>query len=236
MRIKKKTGTMGIAADRFLNLLQQSFAEQTDPDNAFFMAKYMKNQFPFFGIKTPERKAISKACIQQAEPFDFEDLKYICRACFQKPERERQYAVNDLMRNRIRKLDESFLELFHELIPQRSWWDTVDFLAPKLAGRLLLFFPEKMEEWSEKWITSDNIWYQRSAILFQLDYKEQTRPALLFQNILRQAGSGEFFVQKAAGWALRQYSKVNPGEVRQFIQAHTLPALTVREGSTYLTP
>ncbi len=86
---------MSQASDRFLQLLQEDFSEKADPENAFFMKKYMKNRFPFFGIKTPERKAISKACIKEAGPFNDEDLERICRACFQKPEREWQYVVNE---------------------------------------------------------------------------------------------------------------------------------------------
>jgi 3-methyladenine DNA glycosylase AlkD len=122
------------------------------------------------------------------------------------------------------------LPVLEELIGVRSWWDTVDFLAPKLAGPLLLRYPELIGTYPGRWIESDNIWYQRSAILFQLDYKQQTDAQRLFDYIRRRADSREFFVQKAAGWALRQYSKTAPDAVREFIAGNELPPLTVREG------
>lgn len=66
--------------------------------------------------------------------------------------------------------------------------------------------------------------------MFQLKYKERTDEKLLFDYILRSADSDEFFIQKAIGWALREYSKTNPQAVRQFIGEHELKPLSRREG------
>lgn len=138
--------------------------------------------------------------------------------------------MHDLLANRTKDLNANFLNTIEILIQQKSWWDTVDFLAPKIGGKLLLRFPEAILPHTQAWIESDNMWLQRSAILFQLDYKNKTDAELLFRYIRRRADSKEFFVQKAAGWALREYGKTNPGAVQQFIDATALPKLTVREG------
>ena len=49
-------------------------------------------------------------------------------------------------------------------------------------------------------------------------------------------GSFEFFINKAIGWALRQYSKTNPDWVREFIATHEseMTPLSIREGSKYV--
>lgn len=121
-----------------------------------------------------------------------------------------------------------------ELITSKSWWDTVDTLAQKAVGKIARSFPDVIEENIEFWNDSDHLWLQRSAILFQLKYKEQTNEDLLYRYIITHSQSKEFFIQKAIGWALREYSKTNPDSVRQFMEKHPLSKLSVREGSKYI--
>lgn len=66
-------------------------------------------------------------------------------------------------------------------------------------------------------------------IIYQLGYKQKTDAQRLFANVLRRADSKEFFVQKGAGWVLREYAKVNPVAVQDFVEGNKLPALTARE-------
>ena len=214
----------------YLSAVITTFAAHANPENALPMARYMKNHFAFFGIKKPERVLLSKKVIRELGILPAEELPKLCQACFQQPQRELQYFVYDLLASRMKELPVNFLDTIEALIQQKSWWDTVDFLAPKIGGKLLLRFPEAIVPRTQPWIESDNIWLQRSAILFQLDYKSKTDAELLFRYIRRRADSKEFFVQKAAGWALREYGKTNPEAVQQFISTNTLAKLTVREG------
>ena len=218
----------------YVSAIRELYRQHANPENAVQMKRYMKNQFEFFGLKKPERVELSKQVIQNQAIPEGETLKEVCRLCFQEDQREMQYFVYDLLGKRTKLLDDSFLDTFEVLILQKSWWDTVDFLAPKLAGKILLKYPNKISQYPGRWIQSENFWLQRSAILFQLDYKEKTNPQLLFSFIQKRADSKEFFLQKAAGWALREYSKTNPDAVREFIENNTLPKLTVREGSKRL--
>ncbi|MEN2766316.1 DNA alkylation repair protein [Ornithinibacillus sp. 16A2E] len=95
--------------------------------------------------------------------------------------------------------------------------------------------PEVIQEKIEKWSTDSNMWLRRTSILFQLKYKKYTNEQLLYTYIRRNANSREFFIQKAIGWALREYSKTNPESVKNFIAENELAKLSVREGSKYLT-
>ena len=214
----------------YVAAVRELYAAHANLVDAPFMQRYMQDQFPFFGIKKPLRAMLSQQFIQQHGIPVAEDLKEVCRLCFGEEEREMQYFVNDLLGKIVKKLDRDFLEVFESLLLQKSWWDTVDFLAPKLAGKLLQQYPTEILSYPDHWIESDNKWLQRAAIIFQLGYKEKTDPQLLFRYILRRADSKEFFVQKAAGWALREYSKQNPEAVQNFIAAAPLSKLTVREG------
>ena len=221
---------MSFNPTEYVAAVHELYAAHANPVDAPFMQRYMKDQFPFFGIKKPMRAMLSQQVIQQYGIPAGEDLKEVCRLCFGEEEREMQYFVNDLLGKTVQKLDRDFLELLESLLVQKSWWDTVDFLAPKLAGKLLQQHPDEIPNFPDRWIESNNKWLQRAAIIFQLGYKEKTDVRLLFHYILRRADSKDFFVQKAAGWALREYSKHHPEAVRNFVAAAPLASLTVREG------
>ena len=46
---------------------------------------------------------------------------------------------------------------------------------------------------------------------------------------MRNSQSKEFFIQKAIGWALREYSKTDPVWVKQFVKKNKLALLSERE-------
>ena len=122
--------------------------------------------------------------------------------------------------------------LFEWLIRQHSWWDTVDVIAPRLMGRYFLKFPNERERKVEEWLASGNKWLIRSAILFQLKYRDKVDLDFLFSIIKRACGTKEFFINKAIGWILRENSKSRPNEIKEFIEDNRdkLAPLSIKEG------
>ena len=224
---------MLLTPSAYLTQLRASFKTVAKPAIAKQQANYMRNQFEFYGIKTPERKALLRAIFKDLGCFDGADLKTFARGCFEAPYRELHYAALDMIEKRIKYQEQQFIDFLEELALTNSWWDTVDWIN-KLVGLHFKQFPELILPTTEKWMASDNIWLQRICLIFQLPYKDQTDEVLLFKYILQLAHSEEFFIQKAAGWALRQYSRQQPKRVKSFIKDYPLSPLTKREGSKYL--
>lgn len=218
----------------YLKESKSLFEQYTNTENAEKMAQYMRHQFEFYGIKAPLRKELLEELEQKQGRLKGSDLMEFVQAAWEEPQRELQYLAMDRMDKVKRQLNLDFLSILEYCIVHKSWWDSVDWLAINGIGTILKKHPKYIQKYNEKWISSDNIWLNRTAILFQLKYKDQTNIDLLFFNILAVSNSKEFFLQKAAGWALRQLSKSNPLLVNDFIQNHILPPLTVREGSKYL--
>lgn len=127
------------------------------------------------------------------------------------------------------------LETFERMLRQKAWWDTVDLISSKLVGLLLQKFPELVRR-MENWIQDDFLWIRRCALIFQLSYKAATDEAMLFRFCMLRMHEEGFFIRKAIGWALRQYSKTNPDAVRRFIAENDdgLSNLSKREGSKYV--
>jgi len=218
----------------YIKPLVKEFRNKANPKNAEPMAKYMKNLFPYLGIKTPERKELLKQFYKENGFPEIFDLKQIVLDLWELPEREYQYFAIGMLRKFSRKLDENFIELFEHLIITRSWWDSVDGIASWLIGSLFKRFPKLIKPYTEKWMKSGNMWLQRTVILFQLNYKDKTDVKLLFKNIKKCMDSKEFFIQKAIGWALREYSKTDAQVVIDFVENNELATLSKREALKWL--
>ncbi|MEO0473972.1 MAG: DNA alkylation repair protein, partial [Bacteroidota bacterium] len=147
--------------------------------------------------------------------------------------REYQYVAIDLLVKCAQYGAEDAIELYEKLVLSKSWWDTVDLLA-RVVGIHFIKYPHLIQPKVSAYLDSGEMWLQRIALLFQLHYKTQTNWPLLEHCILSCIESREFFIQKAIGWALRQYSKVNPDQVAFFIEKHPLAPLSRREGMKYI--
>ena len=231
---EKYTQTMNI--DEFVRLTVSKMGEVRVEADAAPMKKYMKERFEFFGVKSPARKNVQRELKVYWKNLDNDRLFTYAEELWRLPQRELQYVAVDALAARAKKLDESHLSRIEWLITTKSWWDTVDGLAPNVAGSIFTRNDAARMSWVEKWNNSENIWLNRSALLHQLRYKEDTNIDLMFALIESHIGSKEFFINKASGWALRQASKFYPKEVKEFIDNHpNLSNLTIREGSKYVT-
>ncbi len=203
-----------------------------DPARAAPMAAYMKNRFDFIGIAKPQVKCICKPLFQGAAKAAV-DWDFV-RQCWANPHRELQYCALEYLRAVQKNLTPQDIPRLQALITDKPWWDSADVLD-RIVGGIALRYPEAnavLLAWSQ----SDNIWLRRVAIDHQLLRKEQTDTALLEQILRNNLGQTEFFINKAIGWALRDYSKTNPQWVRRFIEQHRsrMAKLSVCEASKYL--
>ncbi len=154
----------------------------------------------------------------------------VARCLWGLPEREYQYTALALLGRAAKRLSPAALELCHDLIVSKSWWDTVDALAAQVVGIIVLGHAEEVAR-MDRWIESPHLWLRRSALIHQLKFKERTDTDRLFHYCLLMAEDKDFFIRKAIGWALRQCSWTNPTAVRDFVVANEaiLSPLSKRE-------
>ena len=212
--------------------LLENLKAVANPDDAGAMKAYMKNKFEFLGDKTPARRKLAKAFFKQ-QTDSVVDWNFINEA-WNNLYRELQYAALDYLESRKKLLTPSDLPRLKKLAQTKSWWDTIDFLD-RLVGSIIARFPET-KEIILAWSCDEDIWLRRLAINHQLLRKEETDTELLENILVNNLGQTEFFINKAIGWALRDYSKTNPDWVRDFIERYRaeMVALSIREGSKYL--
>jgi len=215
------------------NEVIKSFYKNKDPQKSLEMSKYMKNKFPYLGIPKPARVLLQKEFFKEEKKKNKIDWNLVFDL-YGKKEREFQYLAIDYLIALKSILIKEDIKHIEKLIVTKSWWDTVDALD-SLVGVLLAKYPKLIAKIDE-YIKSDNIWLKRISIDCQLAFKENTNTEILSRAILGNLGTKEFFINKAIGWSLREYSKTNQKWVQDFIDKHKdkMDKLSVREASKYL--
>lgn len=217
----------------YITKLKTLLGKHADPKQAAPMKKYMRDQFEYLGIRSPQLKELFRGYVREHGFPEFEDLNEVVRGLWDLPHREYQYFAISLMERLEKKLPSKSIRTLEYALTHRSWWDTVDNIS-HIVGVHFRRYPEIGAKYLPKWRLSKNIWLRRTAILFQLDYKKDTDFDLLCDIVRENLGSSEFFINKAIGWALRQYAYTDAKAVKKFVKQTELHPLSRREAMKHL--
>ena len=238
---KQKQNTKQLQANqtldqRVVSLVQREFENLADPVYAVPMAAYMKTEMPFYGIPKPLRVPIYRTLKKEYAPSTQEEYESCVLALWNLPHREEKYAAIEYAMFFDKFITYKSLPLYERLVREGQWWDFVDPIAIALVGIALKKERARVEPKMNKWIHAPDMWIRRTAILSQNRHKAETNEQMLFEHCLDRAHEKEFFIRKAIGWALREYSYAAPKAVRQFIEKNknTLSTLSAKEGAKQL--
>ncbi len=213
----------------YLLPLELQLIHHADSKRVDGMKAYMRDQFDFYGIAMTERRKICKTFIKENPLSSIAEVEKLVRYAWEKPQREWQYFAIELLAHYKKQWKESTIKIIEYCITNKSWWDTVDAMADEWAGVYFKIFPEQIPVIAGRWNRGENIWLQRTSLLFQKKYKSETDTKLLSGYIKHLATSEEFFIRKAIGWILREYAKTNPAWVKDFVDKYKLSPLSKRE-------
>ena len=215
---------------KFIESLAADFHQNANSTLAIPMENYMKKNFTYLGIKTEARRAILKTHWENHKEEIKSNYRTIAWELFTKKEREFHYCGIEILMKEIKKnyvIED--IQLIEKFLTTQSWWDSVDTIAKYLVGGYLQQFPDETFKVVERFSNADTMWLNRTAIIFQLSYKDKTNFDLLKAECEKHKESKEFFIQKAIGWALRDYSRYNPSGVMDYVNATNLKPLSQRE-------
>jgi 3-methyladenine DNA glycosylase AlkD len=218
-----------------VSILEKRIQPLANSEIAHAQSKYLKNQFVFLGIKKPVLFDIQKAINKEYRITTAAQLAETIQSLWCKKEREYHYSACLIAQHYHRLWTPAMLDLFEQMIRTHSWWDTVDTIAVHLVGKLLTIYPD-LKKHMNIWSVDENMWVRRAALLFQLRYKHSTDYELLFLYCTKMMHEKEFFIRKAIGWVLREYSKTDRHKVALFLDtyAERLSGLSKREAQKYL--
>lgn len=219
----------------YLQPLTEALEENSNPVKASQMKAYMRGQYSYFGIASPERRAIFAEHRNKFGLIPEALTEDVVKVCWLAPEREYQYFAMEMLNKVTRRYSPEYIQLFEYMIINKSWWDTIDYIAANLVGSYFKKYPELIHSKTAEWMESENMWLQRTCLIFQLKYKSKLDTALLESFIFRLKDSKQFFIRKAIGWILREYSKTNPEYVKYFVQNTSLSGLSRLEALKWLS-
>ncbi len=222
--------------ENLIKFVQSGYKKLANKQKSIEMAAYMKTAMPFYGVQKPDRVPIYKAIKKDFAAQNIDEYKNHVRALWALPHREEKYTALEYALQNKRFITTESLDLYEELIREGAWWDFVDTIAVHLVGEALLHERSEVKNLLDQWVSDDDLWIRRTAILSQNKHKTHTDEKMLYKYIKKRMHEREFFITKAIGWALREYSYTNPKSVKEFIakNQNELAPLSIREGSKRL--
>ena len=217
-----------------LTKLRKALRQAGDPERALAMQAYMKSAMTYHGVRAPLLRTVCKATFADvqfptAEHWQAQVLGIWRNARFREERYAALYLASDKRARPFQTL--AAMKMYEELIVTGAWWDYVDGIASHRVGQILKNYPAPMRRKMLAWSKSADLWKRRTSILCQLGFKTETDLELLYACIEPSLGSREFFLQKAIGWALRQYAWIDHAEVQKYVRLNhaRLSALSRRE-------
>jgi 3-methyladenine DNA glycosylase AlkD len=144
---------------KIIKNLRTQLKKEADPEVAAGARAYMRNKFQFIGVKTPDRRRISRNIIKQSQVMTEKELVLLCQDLWNEKEREFQYVACDLLIKNSKRLSQDFVIKHAKwFITNKSWWDTVD--AIRTAIEPVIDRNRQLRKLTDQWIKYDNIWFE----------------------------------------------------------------------------
>lgn len=207
-----------------------------DAEKAIEMAAYMKTDMPFYGVQKPSRLPIIKEFKKSFAPDSYAQYEANVLALWKGKYREEKYLAINYAESFKAYIVPQAIPLYERLVREGSWWDFVDPIASLLVGKVLLADEKRIRPVIETYLLDEDFWIRRTALLAHLGHKKSTNGACLLRYCLTLSNEKEFFIRKAIGWSLREYSKSEPEKVAKFLRSNRdrLSPLSYREGAKHL--
>ncbi len=215
--------------------IRKDLAQAGDPEKARKMQAYMKTGQKFYGVQAPVRRKSFKAAAGKFGMVFRKEYRQVIFELWKGDSREEMYQALETAEYYSQYRDEKSWSIYEALVLSASHWDTLDWIAGKLVSPLVRR-SRHLEGHLVAWSKSDNLWIRRASLLTHLHHRDKTNTQLLGNTILKLAHEKEFFIRKAIGWILRDYSYANPQWVKDFVDRHqtVLSGLSRREALKHI--
>lgn len=138
-----------------------------------------------------------------------------------------------------KNFDTSIWEYIDRWVESIDHWTSCDHLCMEITPYIKVYENPIYED-LQKWITSDNFWRRRFTIVSFLKHVRSDKSAVVVMlPLMNQIMSdNNYYVRKAIPWILREASKSDPEEVKEFIKERIelLTKTELREATDRLDP
>lgn len=194
-----------------------------DPAKAAEMAAYHKAQREYLGVAVPQIDALARGW---REGLDLPGRLDLAARLWDSNIHEARVAAAKLLTQARIRPDDRVWQLIAAWVPQFDGWAIADHVM-KAGEKRLVADPSRLDQ-VEAWLDHPDFWVRRAALVGTLPWTrirnakphELAARARILDWLERLADDRENFIQKAIGWWLRELSKHDPQQVRDWLQAH----------------
>jgi 3-methyladenine DNA glycosylase AlkD len=177
--------------------------------------KYLKSPYEFYGIRVPELRKIAK----DYKNFDMYNIYKLVDILWSSGNHEEMSLALFILEDYSDKFDSNTWTFIINRLEKAKTWDHIDWLSSAILGEILAKDIRFMTEIKEMAL-SKNPWIRRTAIVSTLPLIRKNKIELTLTLAEKLVYDSNVYVQKAAGWMLREAGKKDRLYVRDFIITH----------------
>jgi len=198
-----------------INEVREKLKAVSNPEKIDFIKNYLKSPYEFYGIRVPDSRKIAG----EYKKLDINKVYSLFDDLWNSGNHEEMSLAIHILQQYKKKFDYNTWKFLRLRLNKAVTWDHIDWLATDIFAEILKNNLSLMREIKELAI-SKNPWERRLAIeaTYKLIKKEKLELTFLLAEKL--VYDDNEYVQKGAGWMLREAGKRNRLALRDFILIH----------------
>jgi 3-methyladenine DNA glycosylase AlkD len=183
-----------------------------DKERAENGKRYLKSSYEFYGLKVPEMRKVMK----EYRNMDFYSMLNLFDELWKSGNHEEMNCALYLISYYVKEHPMEIWKFLLERIEKAKSWDHIDEMSSHSLGKILLERIDLMND-IKKLSESRNPWLRRASIVSTCQLIGKNKIELTLRLAEKLVYDNDIYVQKGAGWMLREAGKKNRLVVREFI-------------------
>lgn len=196
--------------------IKNKFQKYANPEKIAFLKNYMSTPYAFtYGIKVPDSRNIAK----EYKHLGIYDVYNLFEQLWNSGNHEEMSLGIHILQLYKKQFNRETWVFLKSRLEKARTWDHVDWLATDIIAEMLvkgIIENREIKELAE----SENPWMKRIAIESTVKLIKKNKLELTFLLAEKLVYDEDKFVQKGAGWMLRETGKRNRFATREFILNH----------------
>jgi len=195
--------------------IREQLKKLGDKNKAEFNKRYLKSPYEFYGLRVPEIRKL----VKEYKKLEFHSALNLFDELWNSGNHEEMSFALYLLENYVKKYSEYIWKFLLARIEKAKTWDHVDELSSHILGVILAEDIRIMNE-IKPLFESRNPWLRRISIVSTYPLIKKNKIELTLRLAEKLVYDKDIYVQKGAGWMLREVGKKNRLALREFIIIH----------------
>ncbi len=183
-----------------------------DKERAEHSRKYLKSEYSFYGLTVPDMRKIMK----EYQKMEFYSALNLIEELWGSGNHEEMNCALYLLGSYVKKYPTEVWKFLSDKISLATSWDLVDELSTHILGVVLAERIELMSE-IKKMSEAKSPWIRRISIVSTYPLIKKNKIELTLRLAEKLVYDEDMYVQKGAGWMLREVGKKNRLSLREFL-------------------